>query len=62
MDGFFWTTRQREIQGRLIDTEDRVQVGAQMLERLVSKPDPSLRSYDSEEDRGVSPSEAIASP
>lgn len=49
--GYFWRAPQEEVAGRLVDTVDRVDVGARLLRRLVVMLDPNLQNLDKAEAR-----------
>lgn len=50
-DGYLWAAPQQEIEGRPVDTVDRVDVGSRLLRRLVSALDPNLQKLDRAEAR-----------
>lgn len=50
-DGYVWLAPQQQIDGRPVDTVDRVDVGARLLRRVVSMLDPHLQKLDKAEAR-----------
>lgn len=50
-DGYLWVAPQREVEGRPVDTVDRIDLGARLLRRLVSTLDPDVHLLDKAEAR-----------